>query len=103
MKYLYLLILPLLVVYTLVLIYIYINQRNLLYHPEENNYLDDKIEFNYEEIQIKTDKNIKLTSWLIKKDFKNYRGELSMGMSNDYEIALDYGATIIRIGTKIFI
>tara|TARA_B100001113_G_scaffold233520_1_gene191854 strand:+ start:1710 stop:2327 length:618 start_codon:yes stop_codon:yes gene_type:complete len=39
----------------------------------------------------------------LKKDFKNYRGELSMGMSNDYEIALDYGATIIRIGTKIFI
>jgi uncharacterized pyridoxal phosphate-containing UPF0001 family protein len=39
----------------------------------------------------------------LKNDFKNYRGELSMGMSNDYEIALDYGATIIRIGTKIFI
>ena len=39
----------------------------------------------------------------LKKDFTNYRGELSMGMSNDYEIALDYGATIIRIGTKIFI
>ena len=28
--------------------------------------------------------------------------ELSMGMSNDYEIALDYGATIVRIGTKLF-
>ena len=39
----------------------------------------------------------------LKKDFKNYIGELSMGMSNDYEIALDYGATIIRIGSKIFI
>ncbi len=39
----------------------------------------------------------------LKKDFKGYVGELSMGMSNDYEIALDYGATIIRIGTKIFI
>ena len=31
-----------------------------------------------------------------------YKGELSMGMSNDYEIALDYGATIVRIGTKLF-
>ncbi len=31
-----------------------------------------------------------------------YEGELSMGMSNDYEIALDYGATIVRIGTKLF-
>ena len=32
----------------------------------------------------------------------DYKGELSMGMSNDYEIALDYGATIVRIGTKLF-
>ena len=38
----------------------------------------------------------------IKKNYKNYKGELSMGMSNDYKIALDYGATIIRIGSKIF-
>ena len=73
MKYLYLLILPLLAIYALVLIYIYINQRNLLYHPEENNYLDDNIEFNYEEIQIQTEKDIKLKSWLIKKDFKKYK------------------------------
>jgi len=26
-----------------------------------------------------------------------------MGMSEDYEIALDYGATIVRVGSKIFI
>ena len=32
----------------------------------------------------------------------SYQGELSMGMSNDYEVALDYGATIVRIGTKLF-
>ena len=38
----------------------------------------------------------------IKKDYKKYSGELSMGMSDDYEIALDYGATLIRIGSKIF-
>ena len=38
----------------------------------------------------------------LKKDFNNYKGELSMGMSGDYKIALDYGATIIRIGSKIF-
>ena len=38
----------------------------------------------------------------LKKDFKLYKGELSMGMSGDYKIALDYGATIIRIGSKIF-
>ena len=38
----------------------------------------------------------------IMKNYKDYNGELSMGMSDDYEIALDYGATIIRIGSKIF-
>mgnify|MGYP003321052010 CR=1 FL=1 len=39
----------------------------------------------------------------LKNEFNNYPGELSMGMSDDYEIALDYGATIVRIGSKIFI
>jgi len=29
-------------------------------------------------------------------------GELSMGMSNDYEIAIEEGATIVRVGTAIF-
>tara|TARA_Y100000590_G_scaffold66415_1_gene71915 strand:- start:2559 stop:3173 length:615 start_codon:yes stop_codon:yes gene_type:complete len=38
----------------------------------------------------------------LKSNYKNYFGELSMGMSDDYEIALDYGATIVRIGSKIF-
>ena len=38
----------------------------------------------------------------LKNNHKNYFGELSMGMSDDYEIALDYGATIVRIGSKIF-
>lgn len=28
--------------------------------------------------------------------------ELSMGMSNDYEVAIEEGATIIRVGTAIF-
>ena len=28
--------------------------------------------------------------------------ELSMGMSHDFEIAIEEGATIIRIGTAIF-
>ena len=29
-------------------------------------------------------------------------GELSMGMSNDYEVAVEEGATIVRVGTAIF-
>jgi PLP dependent protein len=28
--------------------------------------------------------------------------ELSMGMSNDYEVAVEEGATMVRIGTALF-
>ena len=38
----------------------------------------------------------------LKNTYSEYKGELSMGMSDDYEIALDYGATIVRVGSKIF-
>ena len=34
--------------------------------------------------------------------FGSGRGELSMGMSNDYEIAIEEGATMVRVGTAIF-
>jgi uncharacterized pyridoxal phosphate-containing UPF0001 family protein len=29
-------------------------------------------------------------------------GELSMGMSNDFDVAIEEGATLIRVGTAIF-
>tara|TARA_Y100000389_G_C17358236_1_gene462279 strand:- start:196 stop:996 length:801 start_codon:yes stop_codon:yes gene_type:complete len=73
MKYLYFIIFSLAAAYTLVLIFIYLNQRNLLYHPTENNYLEDKINFNYEEVLIETEKNIQLKSWLIKKNLEKYK------------------------------
>ena len=69
-KYLLNLILAILIIYSLVLIYIYIFQRNLLYHPKENNYLDNQIDFEYKEIFIPVNENIKLKSWIIEKDFK---------------------------------
>lgn len=34
--------------------------------------------------------------------FSNERGELSMGMSHDFEVAIEEGATIVRVGTAIF-
>jgi pyridoxal phosphate enzyme (YggS family) len=34
--------------------------------------------------------------------FGNGRGELSMGMSHDFEVAIEEGATMVRIGTAIF-
>ena len=30
------------------------------------------------------------------------RGELSMGMSHDFEVAIEEGATVVRVGTAIF-
>lgn len=34
--------------------------------------------------------------------FAEGRGELSMGMSHDFEIAIEEGATVVRVGTAIF-
>ena len=34
--------------------------------------------------------------------FTNGRGELSMGMSHDFEVAIEEGATVVRVGTAIF-
>jgi len=34
--------------------------------------------------------------------FTNGKGELSMGMSHDFEIAVEEGATVVRVGTAIF-
>ena len=34
--------------------------------------------------------------------FAGSRGELSMGMSHDFEVAIEEGSTIVRVGTAIF-
>ena len=34
--------------------------------------------------------------------FGERAGELSMGMSHDFEIAIEEGATMVRVGTAIF-
>lgn len=39
---------------------------------------------------------------LNQKYFNGELTELSMGMSNDYRIALEEGATLIRVGTKLY-
>jgi uncharacterized protein len=73
MKYLYLALSSFILVYFIIILFVYFYQRNLLYHPSENNYLNDKINFNYEEIFIETDKNINLKSWFIKKDLNKFK------------------------------
>ena len=73
MKYLYLAISSIVLAYIAIILFVYFYQRNLLYHPSENNYLNDKINFSYKEIFIKTNKNIKLKSWFIEKDLKKFK------------------------------
>jgi len=73
MKYLYLAISSVVLAYFVIILFVYFYQRSLLYHPSENNYLNDKINFNYEEIFIETDKNIRLKSWFIKKDLNRFK------------------------------
>jgi uncharacterized pyridoxal phosphate-containing UPF0001 family protein len=34
--------------------------------------------------------------------FANGHGDLSMGMSHDFEVAIEEGATVVRVGTAIF-
>ncbi|MBB6062970.1 hypothetical protein HNP65_001433 [Thermosipho japonicus] len=54
-----------------------------------------------EEIIRNVFKKTRLLRDSVSKEFPNVV-ELSMGMSNDYLIALEEGATILRIGSKIF-
>ena len=55
------------VVYTSVLVILFIFQRNLMYHPQENNYFGDKLEVEVQKVQIKTSDNINLLGWFHKK------------------------------------
>ncbi len=73
MKYFYIIFFSAIAIYLLLAIFIYLNQRNLLYLPSENKYLDNPIEFNYEEVFIKVENQIKLKAWFIKKDLKKLK------------------------------
>jgi len=39
---------------------------------------------------------------LLESAFANGKGELSMGMSHDFEVAIEEGSTVVRVGTAIF-
>ena len=73
MKYLYLAASSIIIAYIGITTFIYFYQRNLLYHPSENNYLNDKITFDYKELFINIDDEIKLKSWFIKKDLSKFK------------------------------
>ena len=57
-------------VYFLILVFLYFYQRNLMYHPNENNYSDDQISVYIEKVKVNTDDNIDLLGWYHEKDIK---------------------------------
>ena len=56
--------------YLVVVVFVFFNQRNLLYHPFENNYNTDNANFSYEEIFIPTSNENNLKAWFHKKNLK---------------------------------
>jgi fermentation-respiration switch protein FrsA (DUF1100 family) len=65
--------LGIIVVYISVLVLLFIFQRNLMYHPNENNYFGDKLEVNIEKVNIKTPDNLNLLGWFHKKDLNRFK------------------------------
>ena len=73
MNYSLQIILIIFLIYSFVLVFLYFYQRNLLYHPNENNYSDDKITVNIEKVNIKTSDNINLLGWYHEKNLKEFK------------------------------
>jgi len=73
MNYFTIILLTFLIIYFLIVVSTYIFQRNLLYHPKENNYSGDHLLVNIEKVKIKTEDDIELISWFHKKKNDNYK------------------------------
>ena len=66
-------ILTFLLIYLIILFATYFFQRNLLYHPTENNYFGDELLVSIEKVKIKTKDNIELLSWYHSKNINDYK------------------------------
>ena len=60
-------------IYFLVLVFLYVYQRNLLYHHNENNYSGDEISVNIKKVKILTSDNIELLGWYHEKNLKDFK------------------------------
>ena len=61
------------IIYFFILISTYIFQRNLLYHPSENNYSGDKLDVPITKVKVTTQDDIELLSWYHNKDIDKYK------------------------------
>ena len=59
--------------YFFILVFLYFYQRNLLYHPNENNYSGDKISVDIKKVKILTTDNIELLGWYHEKNLRDYK------------------------------
>jgi hypothetical protein len=66
-------ILIILIAYFSLLFIIFILQRNLLYHPKENNYSGDELKVKIEKVKIKTSDNLELLGWFHEKNLSNFK------------------------------
>ncbi len=73
MNYLKALIAVFVIIYFLIVFLVYIFQEKLLYHPNENNYSNDKLEIQIKNVKIKTKDKIDLIAWYHIKENKNYK------------------------------
>ena len=73
MNYFTLILLIFVLTYFFILISTYLFQRNLLYHPTENNYSGDQILVSIKKIKIKTQDGIELMSWYHNKNLNDYK------------------------------
>ena len=60
-------------VYFFILVFLYFYQRNLLYHPNENNYSGDQISVDIKKVKILTSDKIELLGWYHEKNIKNLK------------------------------
>ena len=72
-KYLLKIILIITITYFSLLFIICIFQRNLLWHPKENNYFGDELKVKIEKVKIKTSDNLELLGWFHEKDLVNFK------------------------------
>ena len=66
-------IIGILVIYTSLLLLLFIFQRNLMYHPDENNYSGDKLEVDIKKVKIITSDGLDLLGWFHKKNLKRFK------------------------------
>jgi len=90
------LVLTIFLLYFLVLVFLYFYQRNLLYHPNENNYSGDEILVDIKKVKIQTEDNIELLGWYHEKNMILYGESLGTGIATHLAQNKNYAGVILE-------